>query len=53
MPVAEIRRERPDLRVVRVLPPGQTPSPPQPGMTRVIIYNNANHQVIAPAPYIG
>jgi hypothetical protein len=51
--VAEIRRERPDLRVVRVLPPGQTPSPPQPGMTRVIIYNNANHQVIAPAPYIG
>ncbi|PUZ45250.1 hypothetical protein GQ55_8G206300 [Panicum hallii var. hallii] len=48
-----IRSERPDLRVVRVLPPGQAPSPPQPGMTRVIIYNNANQQVIAPAPYIG
>lgn len=48
-----IRTERPDLRVVRVLPPNEQPSPPQPGMTRVIIYNNGNQQVIAPEPYIG
>ncbi|PUZ45253.1 hypothetical protein GQ55_8G207000 [Panicum hallii var. hallii] len=51
--VAIIRRERPDLRVVRVLPPGQAPSPPQRGMTRVVIHNDNNHRVIAPAPYIG
>ncbi|PVH34384.1 hypothetical protein PAHAL_8G210700 [Panicum hallii] len=48
-----IRTERPDLRVVRVLPPNEQPSPPQEGMLRVIIYNDNNQRVVAPAPYIG
>ena len=53
-----ISRERPDVRIVRVLPPGEAPSPPPRDQVRVIIYNNVGPvpntwMVVAPAPYIG
>ncbi|CAL4980701.1 unnamed protein product [Urochloa decumbens] len=48
-----IHRERPDLRGVRVLPPNQVPTPCPEGLVRVVIYNDANHRVINPPPYIG
>lgn len=53
-----ISKERPDVRIARVLPPGQAPSPPRPDQVRVIIYNDVGPlpntwMVVAPAPYIG
>lgn len=53
-----ISNERPDIRIARVLPPGEAPSPPPQDQVRVIIYNNVGplpntYMVVAPAPYIG
>jgi hypothetical protein len=48
-----IHKERPDLRGARVLPPNVAPTPPAPGDVRVVIYNDSQHIVIPPAPYIG
>ncbi|KAF7087364.1 LOW QUALITY PROTEIN: hypothetical protein CFC21_090562 [Triticum aestivum] len=51
-----ISRERPDIRIARVLPPGEAPSPPPQDQVRVIIYNDVSqgrYVVVPPAPYIG
>ncbi|KAF7075551.1 hypothetical protein CFC21_094873 [Triticum aestivum] len=53
-----ISRERPDIRIARVLPPGEPPSPPPQDQVCVIIYNNVGPLpntlvVVPPAPYIG
>ena len=53
-----ISQERPDIRIARVLPPGEAPSPPPQDQERVIIYNGVGpapntYVVVAPAPYIG
>ncbi|KAF7019642.1 hypothetical protein CFC21_032798 [Triticum aestivum] len=53
-----ISRERPDIRIARILPPGEAPSPPPQDQVRVIIYNDVSqgpdrYVVVPPAPYIG
>jgi len=53
-----ISRERPDVRIARVLPRGEAPSPPPRDQVRVIIYNDVGPlpdtwMVVPPAPYIG
>ncbi|CAL4987439.1 unnamed protein product [Urochloa decumbens] len=53
-----ISKERPDVRIARVLPIGEVPSPPPQDQVRVIIYNDVGPlpntwMVAPPAPYIG
>ncbi|XP_073356843.1 uncharacterized protein [Aegilops tauschii subsp. strangulata] len=53
-----IHQERPDIRIARVLPPGEAPSPPPQDQERVIIYNDVGPVpntwvVVPPAPYVG
>lgn len=51
--VATIRRQRPDIREVRVVPQNQAPSPATAGRLRLVIYNNARQLVVLPAPHLG
>nr|TKW01219.1 hypothetical protein SEVIR_8G166000v2 [Setaria viridis] len=58
MPVQIITQERPDVTIVRELPPGMAPSPLPQGQVRVIIYNDVGPvpntwMVVPPAPTIG
>jgi hypothetical protein len=53
-----INRERPDVTIVRVLPPSEPPSPPPQDRVRVVIYNDIGRTrntfvVVPPAPFIG
>ncbi|KAJ1275986.1 hypothetical protein BS78_05G179400 [Paspalum vaginatum] len=46
-------RQRPDIRIVRVLGPGNILSPLPPGVIRLIVYNDNFHRVLPPGPYLG